>query len=73
MNQLGIYFGVVSHTKDPEQRQRVRAKVPQLSGDSPQPWALPAFPGSRVPAIGEEVWIFFAGGDPHSPVYVSSP
>ncbi|MCC3766035.1 phage baseplate assembly protein V [Streptomyces sp. UNOC14_S4] len=73
MSQLGIFLGVVSHSKDPAQRHRIRVKIPQLAGDSPQPWASPAFPGSRLPAVGEEVWVFFAGGDPHCPVYLSRP
>ncbi|MFI1796549.1 phage baseplate assembly protein V [Streptomyces sp. NPDC020379] len=73
MSTLGIYLGIVSHTRDPQQRRRVRVRIPQLAGLSVQPWARPAYPGSRIPSVGEETWVFFEGGDPDLPVYLPRP
>lgn len=74
MPQLtGTYQAVVSATTDPARRGRVRLQVPQVSGAAIQGWARPAFDGTRVPAVGEEVWVFYEGGDPARPVYMSSP
>lgn len=73
MNLTGTYQALVSNTTDPEKRGRVRLQVPQVSGISTQSWARPAFDGTRVPAVGEDVWVFYEGGDAARPVYMSSP
>lgn len=41
---FGVYRGVVTSSADPEARQRVKAKVPQLLGGSETDWAWPCVP-----------------------------
>ncbi|GHB52498.1 hypothetical protein GCM10010331_45150 [Streptomyces xanthochromogenes] len=67
------YQAVVASTSDPLARGRVRLQVPQLSGAATQCWARPAFAGTRVPAVGEQVWVLYEGGDTSQPVYLASP
>ncbi len=73
MNLTGTYQALVSNTTDPQKRGRVRLQVPQVSGAATQAWARPAFDGTRVPAVGEDVWVFYEGGDTARPVYMSNP
>ncbi|MFJ2113939.1 phage baseplate assembly protein V [Streptomyces sp. NPDC087850] len=73
MNLSGTYQAVVSNTTDPQERGRVRLQVPQVSGAATQSWARPAFDGTRVPAVGEDVWVFYEGGDPARAVYMPNP
>lgn len=73
----GKYRGTVVNNLDPEQRGRITAIVPAVSGLVPSSWALPCMPiaGKQegffaVPQIGSAVWIEFEGGDPDKPVWV---
>ncbi|WP_409238342.1 phage baseplate assembly protein V [Streptomyces sp. PA5.6] len=63
----------MSNTTDPAKRGRVRLQVPQVSGGATSTWARPAFDGTRVPSVGEDVWVFYEGGDAARPVYMSNP
>jgi uncharacterized protein involved in type VI secretion and phage assembly len=61
---------------DPEQRGRIQAMVPDVSGLIPSTWAMPCVPiagkqsGSYfVPQIGAGVWIEFEQGDPDYPIW----
>lgn len=78
----GVYKAEVVDNDDPEDRGRVRVRVPmlQVDGDAAIPnWALPAggAPINRadgrgtynVPAEGDQVWVRFQGGDVDVPVY----
>ncbi|MFE9412345.1 phage baseplate assembly protein V [Streptomyces sp. NPDC006704] len=67
------YQAVVAATSDPLSQGRVRLQVPQLSGTTTQCWARPAFARTRVPAVGEQVWVLYEGGDTSQPVYMASP
>ncbi len=73
----GKYRGVVVNNVDPEQRGRIMALVPDVSGLLPTTWALPCLPWGglqtgmfTVPQIGAGVWIEFEQGDPDYPIWV---
>lgn len=73
---FGKYRGTVVQNVDPEQRGRIQAMVPDISGLTPSSWALPCMPlaGKQsgvyvVPQIGAGVWIEFEQGDPDYPVW----
>lgn len=73
----GKYRGTVVQNVDPEQRGRIQALVPDVSGLLPSSWALPCVPfaGKQsgvyvVPQIGAGVWIEFEQGDPDYPIWV---
>ena len=77
MNRFyGKYRGTVIQNVDPEQRGRIQAMVPDVSGLIPSSWAMPCVPiaGKQsgvyvVPQIGAGVWIEFEQGDPDYPVW----
>lgn len=76
---LGKYRGVVSDNKDPMMIGRVRARVPDVTGDAETGWAMPCAPfgGSAsgffaVPAEGAGVWVEFEHGDPDYPIWVGA-
>jgi len=73
----GKYRGIVSDVDDPENIGRLRAKVPEVLGDTESPWALPCTPYAgngvgcyTVPPVDGGVWIEFEAGDPARPVWV---
>ena len=73
----GKYRGTVIQNVDPEQRGRIQAMVPDISGLLPSSWAMPCVPiaGKQsgvyvVPQIGAGVWIEFEQGDPDYPIWV---
>ena len=78
MNKFhGKYRGTVVQNVDPEQRGRIQALVPDVSGLLPSSWAMPCVPiaGKQsgvyvVPQIGAGVWIEFEQGDPDYPIWV---
>lgn len=72
----GKYRGTVIQNIDPEQRGRIQAMVPDVSGLVPSTWAMPCVPfaGKQngayfVPQIGSGVWIEFEQGDPDFPIW----
>jgi uncharacterized protein involved in type VI secretion and phage assembly len=74
---LGKYRGVVTDNLDPLMIGRVRAKVPDVTGDAETGWAMPCAPfGGKtmgffaVPSVDAGVWIEFEHGDPDYPVWV---
>jgi uncharacterized protein involved in type VI secretion and phage assembly len=78
---LGKYTGFVSDNSDPENRGRLRVKVPSVLGpDVISGWALPCAPfGGQagqgfffVPEVGAGVWVEFEGGDPDYPIWVGT-
>jgi uncharacterized protein involved in type VI secretion and phage assembly len=78
MNKFyGKYRGTVIQNVDPEQRGRIQALVPDVSGLLPSSWAMPCVPiaGKQsgiyvLPQIGAGVWIEFEQGDPDYPIWV---
>lgn len=76
---LGKFRGVVTDNNDVLRLGRVRARVPDVTGDDETGWATPCAPfgGSNtgffaVPKVGAGVWIEFEHGDPEYPIYVGS-
>jgi uncharacterized protein involved in type VI secretion and phage assembly len=72
----GKYRGVVTDNQDPLFIGRVRAKVPDVTGDAESGWAMPCLPfgGSGLgflglPKVGAGVWIEFEHGDPDYPIW----
>ena len=58
---IGKYRGTVFNNIDPEQRGRIQAIVPAVTGIVPSSWAMP---------FGAGVWIEYEDGDPDRPVWV---
>jgi uncharacterized protein involved in type VI secretion and phage assembly len=80
MNETQKYYGkyraTVFNNIDPEQRGRIQAIVPDVSGLIPTSWAMPCMPiaGKQsgvyvVPQIGSGVWMEFEQGDPDYPIW----
>jgi len=80
MNESHRYYGkyraTVFNNIDPEQRGRIQAIVPDVSGLVPTSWAMPCVPiaGKQsgvyvVPQIGSGVWMEFEQGDPDYPIW----
>jgi hypothetical protein len=85
---FGIYRGVVTDTKDPLQKGRIRATVPQVLGSEHTGWAWQVKPlGGTVTAhkptetlkvipasvtAGAGVFLMFEGGDPAHPVWLGT-
>jgi hypothetical protein len=74
---FGKYRGTVVNNIDPEQRGRILAIVPAVSGVALTSWAMPCVPiaGKQegifvVPQIGAGVWMEFEEGDPDKPIWV---
>jgi hypothetical protein len=72
----GKYRGTVFNNIDPEQRGRIQAIVPDVSGLVPTTWAMACVPiaGKQmgvyvVPQVGSGVWIEFEQGDPDYPIW----
>jgi hypothetical protein len=71
----GVYRGVVTDNKDPEQRGRIRARVPQVGiREALETWIKPATQGSGVnrgmfwpPEVGDTVFVSFAQGNAARP------
>lgn len=72
-----LYRGIVADNDDPENLQRLKLIIPQVSGnDSYNYWAFPmgVFYGKEygaqiVPQKGDMVWVQFEGGRPEIPVW----
>jgi uncharacterized protein involved in type VI secretion and phage assembly len=72
----GKYRGLVTDNRDPNNRARIRARVPDVYGQLESGWALPSLPyaGNNlglylVPPVGAAVWIEFEHGDPDYPIW----
>ena len=72
----GKYRGVVTDTDDKLKLGRLRAIVPDVTGEHESGWALPCVPyaGDKfgafaLPKKGSNVWIEFEHGDPDFPIW----
>jgi uncharacterized protein involved in type VI secretion and phage assembly len=65
---------------DPEQRGRLRLRVPSILGEEQTAWAMPCVPfgGAKghglflIPEIGAQMWVEFEEGDPALPIWVGT-
>lgn len=72
-----LYRGIVFDNNDPENLQRIKLIIPQISGNQNyEYWAYPrnVFYGEGyglqiVPQKGEMVWVEFEGGEPELPIW----
>jgi hypothetical protein len=74
---LGKYRGTVASNIDPLEQGRLLVQVPDVLGDDPGFWALPALPGASpqaglfaLPPVNAKVWVEFEQGDPGYAVWV---
>lgn len=72
----GKYRGLVADVDDPERLGRIKARVPEVLGDTQTPWAMPCtpYPGAGegwfvIPSVDAGVWIEFEAGDPSRPIW----
>lgn len=76
----GKYRAFVVDHQDPEQRARLKLRIPAVLGDAPSEWALPCLPfggmtGSgwyAVPEVNAQVWAEFEAGDVNRPLWVGT-
>jgi hypothetical protein len=75
----GKYRGLVAINVDPMNIGRLKAIVPEVLGEIPSSWALPAAPyagaGSgffAIPPVGAGVWIEFEAGDVSRPIWTGA-
>ena len=73
----GKYRGTVVNNIDPEQRGRIQAIVPAVTGLVPSTWAMPCVPFAgksegffAVPQIGAGIWMEYENGDSDKPIWV---
>ncbi|MFD9815124.1 phage baseplate assembly protein V [Streptomyces sp. NPDC059080] len=72
MNPLyGTYSAIVVSAQDPQNRNRVRLRIPQITGTAVSGWAEPASVGAALP--GDQVYVAFDGGDRNYPIYWPRP
>lgn len=72
----GKYRGLVTDTKDPDVRGRIKVSVPAIPGMA-DAWAVPCTPyGGKdvgfyaIPPAGSFVWVEFEGGNIDQPIWV---
>lgn len=75
----GVYIGIVTDNKDPENLGRVRVKIPVLDNQNAMNWARVAtlMAGKQrgslfLPEVGDEVLIAFQMGDLREPIVIGS-
>ncbi len=77
---FGKYRGFVIDNNDPEQRGRLRLRVPSVLGDAQSGWALPSLPFGgladqglfMVPEPGAQVWVEFEAGNVDLPIWTGT-
>ena len=76
---FGKYKGIVEVVDDDEKLGRIKAKVPEVYGDTISPWAFPSVPFAGknhglvvLPEKGDGVWIEFEAGDVSRPIWVGA-
>ncbi|MFY0991992.1 phage baseplate assembly protein V [Halomonas sp. C05BenzN] len=73
----GKFRGFVADNRDPEQRGRLKVRVPSVFGQEESWWALPCLPFGgladqglfMVPEAGAQVWIEFEEGNKDFPIW----
>ena len=71
----GVYRAVVVNNDDPENRLRLKVRVPNLTGDLVIGWVWPmlsSIDGSAVPRPGQQVFVMFEGGDLDYPMWMGA-
>lgn len=75
----GIYQGIVTNSKDEQQRGRIKIKCPSVLSDVESAWCDPVVPVCYdnggdfcIPLVDETVWVMFVEGDVNRPVYLGN-
>jgi len=76
----GKYRGFVADNADPEQRARLRLRVPSVLGEAITGWALPCLPFGGladqglflVPEVDSQVWVEFEEGELSQPIWTGT-
>lgn len=76
----GKYRGFVTDNNDPEQRGRLRLRVPSVLGAADSGWALPSLPFGGladqglflVPELDAQVWVEFEAGNVDLPIWTGT-
>lgn len=76
----GKYRGFVTDNNDPEQRGRLRLRVPSVLGNADSGWALPSLPFGGladqgmflVPEVSAQVWVEFEAGNVDQPIWTGT-
>lgn len=63
----GTFGAIVVSTQDPQNRGRVRLRIPQVMGVAVSGWAEPVSHGIALP--GDQVFAAFSGGDRNAPIF----
>lgn len=68
-----LHHGVVVEIDDPRGEFRVKVQVPAVLGEK-SVWALPfvAGLGSKIPTVGERVWVSFEQDDTERALWMGS-
>lgn len=74
----GKYRGFAVDNQDPEQRGRLKVRVPSVLGDQVSGWALPCLPFGglanqglfMVPEVDAQLWVEFEEGNVDKPIWV---
>jgi len=69
---FGVYRGICMAVDDPEALNRLKLKVPQVTGDGITNWAPPCTNHSFKVEPGDGVWVMFEAGDPNFPVWLGA-
>lgn len=77
---FGKHRGFVVDNQDPEQRARVRVRVPSVLGETDSAWAMPCMPFGgladqgmmMVPEVDAMVWVEFEAGDVSHPIWTGT-
>jgi len=71
---FGVYRGTVTDNQDPLMTGRIRARIPEVTGEADSGWALPCVPFGivSIPPVGADVLIQFEQGDPDRPFVMGS-
>ena len=70
---FGLYRGTVVDTEDPDNRKRLKVRIPAVFGEETT-WSLPCIPPGlkQMPKVGDAVWVAFEAGDPSYPVWMGT-
>ncbi|MHC4180871.1 MAG: phage baseplate assembly protein V [Planctomycetota bacterium] len=77
---FGKYRGFVADNEDPEQRGRLKLRLPSILGSEVSGWALPCLPFGGlanqgfflVPDVDAQVWVEFEEGNPDQPIWTGT-
>jgi hypothetical protein len=78
--KFGKYRGFVDNNEDPDQRGRLKLKIPSVLGTEVSDWALPCLPFGgasdygffAVPEQDAQVWVEFEEGDRDKPIWTGT-